>query len=156
MSNKLLFSAIFLMFTVVTGFSRDGSWENIPVFIGQGGASTGAADNIESQPIYNSDWEWLHPTPQGNNLRYLKVWDEDNWYAMGYSGTFLRTSDGGSSWFLNKNIGGLSSSGFGYNLFGGYFLDMNTGLACGESGTLVRTTDAGLTWNSVYSATTGF
>ena len=40
---------------------------------------------------------------------------------------------------MNKNIGGLSSSGFAENLFGAFFFDMNTGLAVGEGGTLVRT-----------------
>ncbi len=116
-----------------------------------------AAGNMDAQPIYNSNWQWLHPTPTGNNLRYLKVWDADNWYALGYSGTFLKTSDGGSSWYLNKNIGGVDPDyGYGHNLFGGYFFDMNTGLACGEDGTLVKTTDGGDTWFSVYSATTGF
>ncbi len=113
--------------------------------------------NIDAQPIYNSDWQWLHPTPAGNNLRYVKVWDADNWYALGYSGTFLKTSDGGASWYLNKNIGGVDPDfGYGHNLFGGFFFDMSHGLACGEDGTLVKTTDGGDTWFSVYSATTGF
>jgi photosystem II stability/assembly factor-like uncharacterized protein len=111
---------------------------------------------LDPQPIHNSGWEWLHPTPQGNAQRYLKVWDANNWYILGYSGTFLKTTNAGATWFLNKNIAGLAASGFSYNLFGGHFFDMNTGLACGENGVLVRTSDAGLTWSSVYSGTTGF
>ncbi len=117
----------------------------------------GVSGITDAQPIFNSDWQWLHPTPAGNNLRYVKVWDADNWYALGYSGTFLKTSDGGSSWYLNKNIGGVDPDfGYGHNLFGGFFFDMSNGLACGEDGTLVKTTDGGDTWFSVYNATTGF
>lgn len=106
---------------------------------------------FDSQPISGSNWEWMHPTPQGNNFRYLKVWDANNWYALGYSGMFVKTSDAGTTWFVNKNVGGLSATDAGYNLFGGYFLDMNNGLACGEAGVIVRTSDAGVTWNSVYT-----
>ena len=89
-------------------------------------------------------------------MRWVKAWDANNWYAIGYAGTFLKTSDAGNTWFLNKGVGGMSSTDFAYNLFDGYFFDMNTGLACGESGALVRTTDGGLTWNQVFAGPSSF
>ena len=106
----------------------------------------------DPQPIANSAWEWIHPTPQGNNLRWLKVWDANNWYAIGYAGTFIKTTDGGSNWTMSKNITGLTSTASTQDLFGGYFLDLNTGLACGEGGKVARTTDAGDSWTDVSPA----
>ena len=46
------------------------------------------------------DWKWLHEKPQGNTLRYVKMWDANNWYILGYSGTFMKTTDGGASGFF--------------------------------------------------------
>jgi len=152
MNNKLLHLFIFLFFGYAACFAQSDEQEvsvlenpNFDQFLN--------GDIFDSQPISGSDWEWMHPTPQANNYRFLKVWDANNWYALGYAGAFVRTSDAGATWFVNKGVGGLSSVGAGYNLFGGYFLDMNNGLACGENGVIVRTSDAGVTWNSVYSGT---
>jgi photosystem II stability/assembly factor-like uncharacterized protein len=67
----------------------------------------------------------------------------------GAGGTFQKTTDGGATWTVYKDIGGLSSTGFYRTVYDGHFFDATTGLVCGSSGTLVRTTDGGASWDSV-------
>ncbi len=52
-----------------------------------------------------SDWKWLHPTPQGNQLRAVQVFSASTWYAVGYAGTFMKTTDAGSTWEFNHKAG---------------------------------------------------
>ncbi len=153
MKNISLPVILFIFFGCFIGFAQEFESEVSIIANPLYDQNSNNSYDFDSQPIYGSDWEWMHPTPQGNNLRFLKVFDANNWCALGYGGSFLRTSNAGATWFLNKNVGGLSSVAAGNNLFGGYFFDVNTGLACGENGVIVRTTDAGVTWSSVYSGT---
>jgi len=104
---------------------------------------------FDSQPIINSPWEWLHQTPQGNTLRWVKAWDANNWYACGFGGTFLKTTDGGSSWLVNKMINGGGTTQSNYPIYDMHFFNMNTGIGVGSFGTIVKTTDGGVTWDSL-------
>ena len=108
----------------------------------------GAPQSIfeDGQPIYGSNWEWLHQTPQGNTLRWVKMWDASNWYAVGDGGTFIKTTDGGASWIVSIWINGGGTTNSNYDLYDAHFFDMNTGVAVGQNGKIVRTTDAGLNW----------
>jgi hypothetical protein len=63
----------------------------------------------------------------------------NNGTAVGWSGTILRTSNGGSSWF--SQVSGITK-----NLFGVSFLDLNNGLVVGEDGTILKTVDGGNNW----------
>jgi len=101
----------------------------------------------------NSPWKWSHPSPQGNTLRYVKVFSATNWIAIGYSSTFMRTTNGGANWYIRNDIAGQQQTSqlFFYN---GWFFDINTGFACGSSGKLVRTTNSGVTWDSVSTGVT--
>ncbi|MBK8663263.1 MAG: hypothetical protein IPN18_16280 [Ignavibacteriales bacterium] len=40
-----------------------------------------------------SDWKWLHPTPQGNQLRAVQAFSGSTWYAVGLAGTFMKTTE---------------------------------------------------------------
>ncbi len=60
-------------------------------------------------------------------------------YAVGFAGTILKTTDGGSSWVAE-------SSHTGNALNSVYFKDNNTGFAVGSRGAVVSTTDGGTTW----------
>ena len=103
-------------------------------------------------------WQWQHPTPQGNTLRYIKYWDANNWYAIGYVGTFMKTSNAGTTWTFNNLAGvkyGLSGQKNG--MYDAHFFNQSTGIAVGggtstdnefHSG-ILRTTNGGTTWDSV-------
>ncbi len=95
----------------------------------------------------NSQLKWIHPKPQGNFLRWVKRFDANNWYAVGYGGTFMKTNNVGSSWTVVNNIVGTTSSGYNIALFDAHFFDMNTGLVCGSYGKIARTTNGGTSWN---------
>lgn len=102
----------------------------------------------------NSPWKWVHPTPQGNTLRYVKVFNSTTYYALGYAGTFIKTTNSGTNWFINTSVFGEMQNDqiFAYS---GWFFDQNTGLAGGEAGKLARTTNGGLTWDTISTGETG-
>jgi photosystem II stability/assembly factor-like uncharacterized protein len=101
----------------------------------------------------NSPWKWSHPSPQGNTLRYVKVFSATNWVAIGYSSTFMRTTNGGANWYIRTDIAGEQQTSQLF-FYGGWFFDINTGFACGGSGKIVRTTNSGVMWDSVSSGVT--
>ena len=98
----------------------------------------------------NNEYKWVHLQPQGNSLQWVKRWDANNWYAIGYGATFMKTSNAGLTWYVINNIC-ISPEGIPVDLYDAYFFDMNTGWACGSSGKVINTTDGGNTWD-----TTGF
>jgi photosystem II stability/assembly factor-like uncharacterized protein len=137
----------------MSSFAQEEEVEDIQALVNPVHQQFAGYSMFDSQPLYNSDWEWLHQTPQGNTLRWVKMWDADNWYAAGYGGTFMKTTDGGASWFVNKNVVGVSSTGSNEIIYDGFFLDMDNGFLNGFGG-IWRTTDGGLTWDSLYNFST--
>jgi photosystem II stability/assembly factor-like uncharacterized protein len=109
--------------------------------------------NLDAQ--VNQDWKWVHPAPQGNQMRWIKMIDSVNWYACGNTGTFMKTSNAGVNWTVYTNAGGWLSSyyGEGRNLMNGWFFNLNTGLVCGYTGWIARTTNAGVSWDSIVIPT---
>lgn len=99
----------------------------------------------------NQDWKWVHPGPQGNQLRWVKMIDSVNIYACGNSGTFMKSSNAGANWVVYTNAGGSLPAyyGEGRNLMNGWFFDLNTGVICGYTGWIARTTNAGASWDSI-------
>ena len=99
-------------------------------------------------------WQWQQPTPQGNTLRYVKYWDANNWYAAGYVGTFMKTTNAGASWtFANNAMGPFGTSGQKNWIYGAYFFNMSTGIVLGQGNAIGtngiwRTTNAGTTWDT--------
>ena len=91
----------------------------------------------DGQPINGSNWEWLHQTPQGNTLRWVKMWDASTWYAVGEGGTFMKTTDGAATWTVKIWINGGGSTDSNYDLYDAHFFDMNTGVAVGQNGKIV-------------------
>jgi len=153
--NKKLLSLLLsiLILGLVSSFAQEEEVEDIQALVNPVHQQFAGYSMFDSQTLYNSDWEWLHQTPQGNTLRWVKMWDADNWYAAGYGGTFMKTTDGGASWFVNKNVVGVSSTGSNEIIYDGFFLDMDNGFLNGFGG-IWRTTDGGLTWDSLYNFST--
>jgi photosystem II stability/assembly factor-like uncharacterized protein len=100
----------------------------------------------------NQNWKWLHPTPQGNTLRWVKMWDANNWYAVGYAGTFMKTTNAGVNWtFTHAAMGPYLQYGQRCNAYGAYFFNQSTGILVGTSSinsAMYRTTNGGVTFDS--------
>ena len=154
--NKKLLSLLlsFLILGFVSSFAQEEEAEDIQAFMNPVHQQFPEYSVFDSQPLYNSPWEWLHQTPQGNTLRWVKMWDANTWYAAGYGGTFMKTTDGGANWFVNKIVNGLSSTGANEIIYDAFFTDMNTGFVGGGSGGVWGTTDGGLTWDSLQNFST--
>ncbi len=73
--------------------------------------------------------------------------DSDNGTAVGYEGTILRTTDGGTTWTSQTSV-------TKNHLEGVSFTDSNNGTVVGQYGTILRTTDGGTTWTSQSSGPT--
>ncbi|MCE1165096.1 MAG: choice-of-anchor J domain-containing protein [Bacteroidetes bacterium] len=100
-------------------------------------------------------WVWQHETPQGNTLRYVKYWDANNWYAAGYNGTFMKTTNAGANWtWKNNALGQYSNSGQANWCYGAYFFNQNTGIILGQGNSvsgangIFRTTNGGTTFDT--------
>lgn len=96
------------------------------------------------------DWKWAHQLPQGNDLKWVKMWDANTVYAAGARGTFIKTTDGGASWVVNNTAGRMSGIPLQRaNIACVWFFDQNTGITAGTYGSIFRTTNGGITFDSV-------
>jgi photosystem II stability/assembly factor-like uncharacterized protein len=91
------------------------------------------------QPL---QFEWINPLPVGIDIRDAKVFSADTIYLVGDAGTFMKTTNGGTEWFRNANINGISSR---VNALA--FINKDTGWICTDSGKIYRTVDAGATFS---------
>ena len=106
-----------------------------------------------SQVSYSQlSWKWLHPRPQGNALKYVKIFSADDWLAVGDGGTFMKTTNGGTNWYITHDVTGYKAYGPIY-VYDAFFFNMNTGLVCGPGGKIWRTINGGLSFDSIPSGT---
>ena len=100
--------------------------------------------------VPRAGYGWL---PQASNvtsnLYDVHFADSNNGWIVGFSGTILRTADGGANW-------SRQSSGTNRVLFGVHFADASNGWAVGFNGTILRTTNGGASWSAQSSGTSGF
>ena len=97
-----------------------------------------------------AQWTWQNPLPCGNPMNDVCFVDTNIGFAVGESGTILRTTDGGENW--------ISQSRFEkYNFTSVHFSNANTGTVVGyewkdtldfpyPEGIILRTTDSGNNW----------
>ncbi len=97
--------------------------------------------------ISYSQWEWLNPKPQGNQLNSVSFTDSLHGTAVGQVGVIIRTNDGGINWQLQ-------SSGVNTHLFGVSFTDADNGTAVGAQGVILRTNNGGVSWTQQQSGIT--
>ncbi len=99
--------------------------------------------NLNAQT--NSDWKWIHPTPQGQTLNWFRMISPTTWVAAGDYGIFLKTTNAGLTW--KSSTGGYKSSLYPLapiysNFRSGWFIDSNIILlATNSSRGIVRTTN---------------
>ena len=77
-------------------------------------------------------------------LNEVQMIDADTAWVIGTDGAIGKTTDGGSTFKLQK-------SGTAINLTGGWFIDASNGWAVGTAGTVLRTADGGDTWEILPS-----
>ncbi len=107
-------------------------------------------------------WYWLNGRPMGTSLNWVTIPSASKIYAIGNKGTFALSSDGGTQWSINGQVG-LYDAAFSYrDLRTASFIDANTGYAAGLTlvntvqGAVFKTTDGGVTWQtSQYNDTSG-
>jgi photosystem II stability/assembly factor-like uncharacterized protein len=101
---------------------------------------------VAISPAQQSTWQWINPLPQGNLINGLWTISQDSAVAVADGGTILRTGNGGTTWQVQYNAGGITDP-----LYAVQFVNGSLGWAVGESGTILRTTDAGGTWSQQTS-----
>jgi photosystem II stability/assembly factor-like uncharacterized protein len=89
--------------------------------------------------LSNAQWFTVDPPPTNYNLKGVQLVSSTVGYAVGDSGTILKTTDGGTTW-------DTLSSGTTNDLISLSFTDENTGTVVGSFQTILRTTDGGLKW----------
>ena len=100
----------------------------------------------------HQDWKFTHPKPQPNVLRKLQTLDANNWVTVGANGTFMRTTDGGASWYFHHQAGlpinNAGQIGQNYDVL---FTSLTNGIIVGDRGFVGTTSDGGVTVTSVTS-----
>lgn len=94
---------------------------------------------VSDKSLAQTTWQWQNPLPQGNDLNDIHVFSSNSAIAVGWSGTILKTTDGGSSWTIIQ-------SGTKAIFHSICFIDNNTGWVVGDSGIVLKTTDNGDIW----------
>ncbi|MBI2849211.1 MAG: DUF11 domain-containing protein [Chloroflexi bacterium] len=89
-------------------------------------------------------WVWQNPLPQGRGLSSVFFVDAQNGWAVGESGTIIKTTNGGSTWIIEF-------SGSEQGLSSVFFVDSRTGWAVGNGGAILKTSDGGASWSAQTS-----
>lgn len=81
------------------------------------------------------------------NLRSVFFVNSNTGFAVGSSGTIIKTTNGGTNWFTLQ-------SGVSQMLNSVYFSSTTTGWVCGTGGTIRKTTNGGTNWFTQYTGVT--
>jgi photosystem II stability/assembly factor-like uncharacterized protein len=103
---------------------------------------------IQTKYAMQSEYQWMHPLPQGNYLGACAQIDPLKVVAVGHVGTIISTADGGTTWSMQY-------IGDGVHLWDVCFSDDMNGTAVGGYAKIFRTIDGGATWTPQTSGTTG-
>jgi photosystem II stability/assembly factor-like uncharacterized protein len=97
-------------------------------------------------------FKWKSPAPQGNAIRFVKAFDANNWYMAGFSGLFMKTTNGGATFSFMQKAGVPNNvvPNAQFAIYDGHFFDVNTGVLVGQGG-IRRTTDGGNTWTTALT-----
>lgn len=90
------------------------------------------------------DWKWINPLPTGNALTHVEVIDSTTAFAIGKSGTILKTTNKGINWTTIE-------SGFTDDLLYMSVIDKDTLYVCGEKLRVYKSTNGGSTWKNILN-----
>ncbi len=95
---------------------------------------------IFSSTLFAQEWNWLNPTPQGNTLKDI-VYFDGNIFAVGNSGTLLRSEDGGITWnvLTINTVGNINKVIFNEQI----------GYLCTSKGEVFKSNDKGFSWSNI-------
>jgi len=122
--------------------SNDGSTREMDIFVDDSGNVVNKDAELDAYHVAGS-------TARSNNGIYFI--NANNGWAVGQTGTILKTVDGGDSWTDQTDAAVTSSS-----LYSVHFTDDYTGWAVGSSGTILHTTNGGDSWVAQTSGTGSF
>ena len=94
--------------------------------------TNGGINWFPHQPSSSNDFLWEVTYIDSNNIRIIGNNQPAN------SGTFIKSTDGGTTWIYRLISGG--------GLLGLSFSDLNTGTAVGYDGRIIKTTNGGTNW----------
>ena len=92
--------------------------------------------------IYFAQWYQQYPALNivtFSNLYDVTLFNENNGWAVGDSGTVLKTTNDGIDWI--EQLSCVTNK-----LNAVCFIDANNGWAVGDSGIIIRTTNGGVSW----------
>ncbi len=103
------------------------------------------------QSIGQSNWSSLMPRPLGFLVYDASFVDANNGWAVGESGCFAKTTDGGNTWSYRSLplFTGNGLTNFRPTLYQVQFINTNVGYAVGSNAALLKTTDGGNTWTYI-------
>jgi photosystem II stability/assembly factor-like uncharacterized protein len=108
----------------------------------------------------SSGWFFINPLPTNATLNSIKVFNQNNAIIIGYSGTVMRTSDGGLNWsnplsttskiYKTTNMGATWTFVSQFNSIARvmYFINQNTGWV-GNTTLILKTTNGGSSWQNL-------
>lgn len=96
---------------------------------------------LATAPVAERSWYWQNPAPQGNDIYGSSFIDASNGWAVGRSGTVLKTTSGGAVWQY-------SDAGTVADLSSVSFVDASIGWVAGSQSTVRATSDGGQTWEA--------
>lgn len=94
----------------------------------------------------NSKFIQLNPVPTKEDLFGINFIDNDNGFAVGNSGTIIKTVNGGKSWDIV-----YTNTSIYYKCV--LMVDANMVLVAGEGGTIIKTENGGGSWSQVNTDT---
>jgi len=89
-----------------------------------------------------AQWDWVNPSPQGNDLNCIVYAGNQTLLAAGNFGTILRSTNNGQDWSHVE-------SGSELDIRDIEFYDANNGIAVGDSGLVIITTNGGMDWETI-------
>ncbi len=150
-----------LNFVSIIFYQQKGKMKNFTKLLALLALVLTASSHALSQQDVNG-WFWLNGRPTGNSLNWVSVQSATKFYAFGNKGTFAMSTDGGSQWTINSQVGLKDAASSYRDLRTASFIDANTGYVAGGSlvntvqGAVFKTTDGGMTWSTMqYNDSSG-
>jgi len=101
---------------------------------------------IHSVCFSQNGWFWQNPLPNGNTLNSVKFINTQIGFAVGNSGTILKTTNAGEDWTMYN-------SNFTNDIQSLAFPNTNIVFAVGTDGLLIKTMNSGASWETISIGT---